>query len=358
MTAAAVLERATAPLDRVRRALMRVMLPMPFVGTALGKRDSRVALWAGAHALVAFTLASTVPMLLFILGPVLLGVAHVAADIRYLVIRRQLPGWWKNVVWLGCGTLLLVRIADEAGVHALMTEQLLVCGWMALALLAGAWSGGGRGRAAAALPVLGALAWVTVVDPRMVRLVFVHVHNLVAVVLWLALFRSRLRSVLVPLTLMAAATAFFFTAQPFHWAQATGGLQAFGLHLLVAADWVAPGLSPKNAVGLTMAYVFLQSVHYSAWLLLIPQEDLRSEGTTTFRMSARSLLADFGTKGVVAIALTAIAVIAFAFVNVHKTRSMYLSLAMFHGYLELTLLCYFWARGKRPAGERRQLARA
>ncbi len=183
-------------------------------------------------------------------------------------------------------------------------------------------------------------------------MVFVHVHNAVAIVLWLALFRSRLRAVLIPLTLIGAATAFFFTARPFYWAEATGGLQAFGLHLLVAADWVAPGLSPKNAVGLTMAYVFLQSVHYSAWLLLIPQEDVRAEGTTTFRMSARSLLSDFGLYALLALALTAAVVVAAAFFDVHRTRALYLSLAMFHGYLELTLLCYFWARGRRPAADR------
>ena len=29
----------------------------------------------------------------------------------------------------------------------------------------------------------------------------------------------------------------------------------------------------------------------------------------------------------------------------HRTRALYLSLATFHGYMELALLGYFWVRG-------------
>ncbi len=169
MTAATVLERATAPLDGVRRALLRVLLPLPVLGSLLSRRDSRVALWASGHAIVAFALAATFPMLLFVLGPVLLGVVHVGSDVRYLVLRRKLPAWWKNVVWAGCLMLIALRGAEELGLRglgAMRTEQLLVCGWMALALGAGARAAGAYRRATLALPVVAALAWACAADPE------------------------------------------------------------------------------------------------------------------------------------------------------------------------------------------------
>jgi hypothetical protein len=65
-------------------------------------------------------------------------------------------------------------------------------------------------------------------------------------------------------------------------------------------------------------------------------------------MSARSLFSDLGVAGVAATAIAALAVIGGAYFEVHRARSLYLSLAMFHGYLELALLAFFFvARGGR-----------
>jgi hypothetical protein len=293
-------------------------------------------------------------MFLFVLGPVLLGVAHVAADVRYLVVRRQLPAWWKNAVWIGCAVLIGLRVAEELGFKgaaAMRLELFTALGWTVIALAAGSIARGRRARALSALPLVLGAAIACALWPYAVRIVFVHLHNLFAIVLWIALFRLRPRAALVPLIVIAAAAAWLlvspYTSLAF--SEATGGIYAFRLHLHAASDWLAPGVSAELSTGLTLSYVFLQSVHYSAWLLLIPQEDTRAEGTLTFRMSARSLFSDFGFAGVVAIAIAAAAVIAGAFADVHRARNLYLSLAMFHGYLEVALLAFFWARGTRPA---------
>jgi hypothetical protein len=293
-------------------------------------------------------------MLLFVLGPVLLGVAHVAADVRYLVLRRRLPSWWKSAVWIGCAVLLGLRIAEELGFKgtlAMRIELLSAVAWSLAALAAGAVAAGSSRRALIALPLVGAAGLVCWLHPEIVRLVFVHLHNVLAIVLWLALFRSRPRAALVPLVVIAAATLWLLGA-PLGPSEATGGIYTFKLHLFAASDWLAPGLPPRLAIGLTLAYIFLQSVHYSAWLLLIPQEDVRAQGTLTFKMSARSLLSDFGVAGLAAIGLSALAVLGGALFDVHGTRALYLSLAMFHGYLEVALLAFFWARGLRPASEK------
>jgi hypothetical protein len=105
----------------------------------------------------------------------------------------------------------------------------------------------------------------------------------------------------------------------------------------------------RTALGLGLVYVMLQSVHYSIWLSLIPQDDLRSQGTPSFRMSVRALLRDFPAPWLAAIVALALLVLGASFVDVHRTRQLYLSLATFHGYLELAAGAFLVARGKQTA---------
>lgn len=182
-------------------------------------------------------------------------------------------------------------------------------------------------------------------DPEAAQLVFVHAHNLVAVGLWLWLFRSRVRAMWLPLLAITGATALLASGMLFPHQLHSSRLMSLGLHLFEASDWVAPGLPIRRAVSLTVVYVFLQSVHYSVWLLLIPQEDVKAQGSLSFRMSLRSLRADFGARGLRWIGGAALTVAAAACVHAVQARNVYLSLAMFHGYLELAMLAYFWARG-------------
>ena len=75
------------------------------------------------------------------------------------------------------------------------------------------------------------------------------------------------------------------------------GTHAFGLSLAEAAAFIAPGLDGARAAGVTAAYVFLQSVHYAVWLLLLPQGDRAGRGGSSFRAAARAWRADLGGGG-------------------------------------------------------------
>jgi hypothetical protein len=341
-------ERAVQPLDVVRTALYRFAFRIPRVGKLVTRRDGRVALVATGHALSAFVLTVLVPSLLIAVGPILLGVAHVAADVRYLVLRRGLPRWWLAVIAVACTGLFAIRLAQELGlapVTVARIEYAIVSLWLLGAVGAGALGSGRWRRALGVLPVLGALAWVAQAHPYPVRIAFTHVHNLVAITLWLALFRGRLRAALVPLVCIASATALLLSGQTFAITESLGATRAFGLDITAAADWLAPGLPFRAAIGLTLSFAFLQSVHYSMLLLCIPQEDVHGQGTPTFRQAARSLGREFGSVGFAALILGAFVVVAGAFFGIARARNLYLSLAMFHGYLELALGSYFFVRG-------------
>jgi hypothetical protein len=197
------------------------------------------------------------------------------------------------------------------------------------------------------LPVLAlvAIAWDRA---DAARLVFAHVHNLVGVAVWLVLFRRRRAAFALPLLLLALAVALLLSGATVPAVLAWRTFDRFGMSLELVADWLAPSVGAPLAIGITLSYVFLQSLHYMVWLVWIPDEATRAEGTPTFRMTGRGLVRDFTRFGVALIVAAAAAVVLFATVDVHGTRVAYLSLATFHGYLEVAALVYLGLTSSRP----------
>ena len=148
---------------------------------------------------------------------------------------------------------------------------------------------------------------------------------------------------------MCVATAWVTSGAAIAWSLTHGAVTFAGAHLLAAVDAMSPPLEGDLPVRLAYAFVFLQSVHYAAWLAWIPQEDLRAEGTLSFRASARSVVRDLGGVGAAAALCFTVAVVVAACASVHRTRGVYLSLAGFHAWLELACVAWLVARGHRGA---------
>lgn len=302
------------------------------------------------HALAAFVLASFAPALSLVLAPLLFGVPHVASDVRYLVLRRDLPRAWCTAVAVFAASMLALRSLQEARLLPalpLVIEHTLGSCW----LLAGACWGAARShsrlRSALVFAGIFGLSALAVARPELFRLGLAHAHNLVAVAIWAMLFRHDVRSAWLPIALIALATAVLASGIGLTFTLRYGVVSLFGLHLFEAADQLAPGVAGELALSLTLAFAFLQSIHYAIWLVAIPQDDARAEGSPSFRMKASALVRDFGHAGcwILAAGLALMAVSSvWAPVN---TRNTYLSLASFHGWLELALLSFFLAQGRR-----------
>jgi len=347
MSFASAAERLTEPLDWCRRGWFIWIVRSDIVRATLARRDRRIATVACLSALTAAFAAVYLPVLLFTLGPVVLGVAHVAADVRYLVLRQKLARWWRNSVWMGCVALIALRTFEELGLlrHAERIEFGAAATFTAVALIAGLGERGSMARAALAAALLAAATSYALSQPKLARFVFLHAHNGVALLAWATLFRADKRWLLAPAALIVALTGLLASGALFEQTLGSPFAASFHLHVFTVSDWVAPFADPRLAVGVTTTYLFLQSVHYSAWLSWIPQEEQRSCGTLTFRMSVRSLFSDLGARGVAAVTIAAAAVLLGACFNLQRARGLYLSLATFHGYLELALLAFFWVRG-------------
>ena len=340
-------ERLSEPLDWCRRGWFSWLVRSDFLRATLAHRDRRIATLACLSVLSAALGAVYFPVLLFTLGPVVLGVAHVAADVRYLVLRRNLARWWQSSVWLGCGALLSLRGLEELGWldHAERVEFGTAAAFMGVAVLAALRERGSRGRAVLAFALLALATSSALSQPKLSRYVFLHAHNLIALLAWATLFRARKRWLIAPVALIVSSVALLASGALVSQTLASRFAASFHLHVLTVSDWLAPFADPRVAVAITTTYLFLQSVHYSAWLSWIPQEEQPRRGTPTFRMSVRSLFADLGTGGVAAVSLATLAVWIGAYFDLPRAQGLYLSLASFHGYLELALLAFFWVRG-------------
>jgi hypothetical protein len=331
------------PLDRARTLLFVRALELAPLRAVLVEKRRRVPALLLAHAGAALVLSVLAPTLLLVAGPLLLGVPHLLADLRYLALRPGLPKVARG--WLLGGALLMLglRVAELAGWSVLLRYELLLAAlWVAGSALMGA----PRLRDVRLLVIGGstvAFALAGWAAPGELRLFMAHAHNPLALVIWMLMFSRTRRSALVVGAALTLATL-LLVASPLAWIGFEHGVtQSFGLHVFAAADQLAPfASSAPLALGIVASFAFLQSIHYAVWLHAIPQDATRGEGTLSFRMSFRALQRELGARGLRLAALLVVLVPLCGLIAPLRTQSIYLSLATFHAYLELGALALWW----------------
>jgi hypothetical protein len=276
--------------------------------------------FAGLAALCATALVA--PALLLVWMPLLVGVPHVASDIRYLVL--PLPRAQIALAIAASLTLVVLRAASIAtGMNLLMAEATLVAGWLLASLVLEPTA---RKRA------LGIALFASAVIIGL-PIVFIATaalaHNFLAIVAWVVVARPTKKHAL---TLVGGVALFALIAGlvgPLTSAL-TGGDASPWLTLDKAAGVMFGGLPHGVARGLLIAFAFLQGVHYTIWLGWIPaSQPAPKRGIAT-----------------VAIAAATLTVLAGALYNPAWARTTYLALATFHIYLEIVILAARWSRRK------------
>jgi hypothetical protein len=360
-------ERALRPLDELRRLALRALARTSPVGRTLAtQRRVRVPVLLSIHALAAFALAVLAPSLLLAVAPLVLGVPHLAADVRHLLLRRASPRWWLVASATFALALLALRVIAEAhpGAASLAFEHAIAASWVLAGAAGGACLGAPgatslRGprrwtaRAWTTVATATALATFAIAAPRLWQLILLHGHNLVAVLLWLVLFRRGWRLALVPVALVLGGAALLASGALLDLTIRHGILSVAGLHLFAAADWLAPGLSDTRAVAVATSFAFLQSVHYAIWLVAIPSGDRPGDGSRTWRAAFRGLTRDLTPPGLCAVVGLTLLVAGAGLLFAASTRRLFLSLGTFHGWLELAVLAFVMARDRgAPAPQR------
>lgn len=329
------IERAVAPLDVGRTGIYRALsagLGPAFTGL-VASRERRVAL-VGATAVVgSLALTLGAPLTMLVWAPLVLGVPHLLADVRYLVVR---PGLHRR------GVLALAAGAPLAVVGAVGDAWIGLLAAVGAVLVARA-SGMRRGVAVA---VLGLLALLAARLPGPSELVLLHLHNLVAGVAWWVWRPGRTRAqgavalgALAGWVLLATGALDGFVSR--------GGPFVAGLDTSGLAAEVAPWVS-LSGYHLLLAWIYAQSLHYGAWLRLVPEDDRPRRTPRPFRATARVLVAELG-PWVLGGAIVAWAVVfGWGLLDPLAARAAYLRGALFHGHLEIAALALAWVERRRP----------
>lgn len=320
-----------APMDRVRWLGLKALGPLarPFVR----QRELRV-LAAGCGVVATSALGTLLaPFWLLALTPVLLGVPHLLADVRYLVLRPGLHH--KRGAWLLVAGLLALA---GLGFHT------VPCGLAATTLTAviskGPWNRKGWALGVAALLIVGAY-----LAGSSAGLLFAHFHNLIAVLLWWWWRPRRSAGQLAMPLLFLGVSMLLLTGGLSPW---TLGLswQPTGLGANDHLAFLAPGMAEPWATRLVLLFAFAQSVHYGIWLRLIPEDDRPQPTPRTFRASAHALVADLGVLLLTIGSCIALGIALWAVADLATARETYLRMALFHGYLEL--VAALWLFVERP----------
>lgn len=291
-----------------------------FERLAVPARSATSVRLAGLAVLCATALVA--PALLLVWMPLLLGVPHVASDIRYLVLplpRRQLM-----LAVAASLLLVLLRAASVAtGTNLLMVECVIVVGWL-LATLAVEPTNRKRSLAIALFA-----SAVIIGMPILFIAVAALAHNFIAIVAWLVVAKPTRRQALALGGAVVAFAAIAGLIGPVTSA-ITGGDASPWLTIDKAASVMFGGLPHGVGRGLLIGFAFLQGVHYAIWLGWIPaSQQARSSKLAALAVGGATLV-----------------VLAGALRDPAWARTTYLALATFHIYLEIVVLAARWSARK------------
>lgn len=342
------LAEAALPLDFVRGVTLRTLSRSPLVTRVLGRRDTRIAALGAAQVALLFGLTVRWPVAMYFIGPVVLGVAHLAADVRYLVFRAAPPRLLVGASAVLALGLTVVRLCVGLGVASatLGSRVDIAVGavWVGLALALRLHDR--PLRLALLAPFFAAAVADMFTHAELVDLALTHVHNIAAFVLWFTLFRRQGRTgwAALPLVLVVAASAVLLSGACVPWTAHHGGLVAFGQRAARLGAGLWPGAPVHVGVAIALTFVFLQSVHYAVWTGWIAQDCLPGEGTPTFRMTFRSLERDFGRVGLALIVVVTLGFAGAALGHLRQSVAWYMTLARAHVWFELAVFAFFVGR--------------
>lgn len=325
------------PLDQARIAFFRALGPVarPFIRS----RSLRASALLSVSILVAFALTLVAPLALLALGPVVLGMPHLAADVRYLVIR---PGLHRErTFWLLAIPLAALTLTAEsqwgfiaillAAVAAIAHERRISLA-SSLALLV------------ASLGLYTSLHFVHATATWMA-----HIHNGVALIAFLFWPRwtGRERRDALPLlpVVLVVTGGLFLLLGGAEWSGlnfiALDMEEGLGTPLLSHLYSLAPdGLSFDMGVRLVLLFAFMQSVHYGVWLRAIPEEDRPQPTPRSFTRAWNAMREEGSLNAMLIFAALTLALLVWALLDLSAARTGYLRFALAHGFLELAVLVY------------------
>lgn len=349
--------KAMGFLDELRVRFLRATLAAPALRSVFTSRPKRLLVSFISSGILYLIAALYVPLWVLLLGPLVLGIPHLLASIRFT--HKSLGGASEKKLAPHVMGLLLVavagyRLAENHGlVQPILWERLPnwaeLAAMTALMVLIPLLY-----RKRPGLPALIAFAPLVALSyafPFETLGALVLLHNLVAFAFWLRASSSRAeRAIAIFCAAMFVGVsgaillgAFDFTRS---WLFASESILNDQINVFTTGQLVLPYTEdPLLLFRAVAAYAFGQSIHYFVWLKAIPEQSHVNPVPASFKRSYIMIRQDLGRALLLAgFALTIVIAGAWLFLNVGEMRVLYFALASFHGYLEIAALGFFDSR--------------
>jgi hypothetical protein len=309
-------------------------------GRALWASAGTRAAWAAiVGAALALAAVAAAPAWVLLLSPLLLGAPHLASDVRWLVMSPPTPNARGLGAWLllTLGAMTLVRQTGLVGAELRPVAEL----GLGLVATAGALLAARSRRAALGVGLLGAVGAWGRRDASWTAVLIGHLHNLIAIVFFVVWLRPRapLGAASVVATLLGAALI-LAGGLDFALAAAPAG----GLTLDSVARTLAPGVAAPWAGRLVLLFAYAQLLHYVMWLDAIPAVLGEPHTPRPPSESWSRWWQDLGAPLAVVVIAASVLIPALAVRDPASVRASYLSLALFHGWLEIAVGAHRAAR--------------
>jgi hypothetical protein len=342
--------------DRLRGMVLRRAFTVRGLRRIFVDRGRRLGVLQVVAVLSALVLALRAPLVSLWLGAAVFGVPHLLAGVRAVAVRRR-----ASPVALGCAALGLgvgaaqIAGAGDAALRAFVLLFAVALGWEAVT--------GAERRPWLAAALLTALvpgvmaAWSA---PRLAVVVLAHLHGMGSL-LYFGVNARRRRLPVWPLFVGVAVVTVAGTSGLLDAAMAAKLYAPRNAGASIVAEAITAGFAHPTAILFHRAlflYAFGQSLHFAAWLRLLPDVERESPTPKPFRRALRDLRVDFGRLTLPLLALTALA-IALLLLEGGRARETYFALSYFHVGLEGAALAQlvFGARAVSPARPPREALR-
>jgi hypothetical protein len=203
-------------------------------------------------------------------------------------------------------------------------------------------------RRAAGIALCASLFGLAQTDTFRADVVFAHAHNLIAIGLWLAWRRRTSLLFLVPILSFGVGAWCLLSGPLPPWLQDAEYARWHSISFAELGQALSLSANPAFTLRLVLFFAFAQSVHYGAWLRLIPEEARRRSAPRSYEQSFRALRADVGPYVLWIALFASLVLVSVALANVHLARDLYLGLAYAHGHIELVAASLLFMEGALP----------
>jgi hypothetical protein len=354
--------------DGARAFFLRNLTSIPALRFVFTNRIVRLQILFLVTCLAYLFLSQVFPLWVLLTGPIVYGVPHIFASIRYAhrglneqsAPERRTPALrsltWVASIWIGVlGMRLLTDFSQlELPWYLAYTNLIEIVASVFTIGIGLALYRRSPVQALIAFSLFSPLAIASYYAPGETLGFLILFHNLIAFAYWAhsAKNSEEKKSVLFATLVFIFANVLIFMGFldrsldlfPPSMSLFDGAIDAQQIGRMIV-PWSKDAALQFHCV---VAYAFGQALHYFIWLKAIPDQAHDRQTPTTFRQSFHLIRSEYGKSALIAIIATCLVGAGiWLFMELQTARQVYFCIAAYHGYLEMALLTIIIAGARR-----------